>query len=325
MRALTHDQFGDPTEVLSITEIPQPDPGPGEVRVRMLLSPIHNHDLLTIRGAYGFKPTMPARAGTEAVGIIDMLGDGVDSLVLGQRVATGGTFGVWAEYFIAQASALVPIADAISDEVAAQLISMPFSAISLLDSLELNPGDWLVQNAANGAVGRLVAQLAAARGINVIGLVRRSAGIAELAAQKVGNIVATDTEEWTTQVHDFTGGAPIIAGVDAVGGASSGELLSLLAENSTLVVFGAMESPVMQINSSDIIFKQATLRGFWGSKVSTEMAAPKREALMGELIKHLGSGALTLPVEATYSFHEAGIAAQANSEPGRSGKIMLRP
>ncbi|KAA0974790.1 zinc-binding dehydrogenase [Paeniglutamicibacter gangotriensis] len=325
MRALMHSKFGDPAEVLTIENIPVPDPGPGEVRVRTLLSPIHNHDLWTIRGSYGFKPEFPARSGSEAVGIVDAMGEGVTGLEIGQRVATGGTFGVWAEYFIAKAAALIPVAEAIPDEVAAQLVSMPFSAISLVESLNLEEGDWLVQNAANGAVGRLVAQLAAARGINVIGLVRRSAGVEELSAQGIGNIVATDTEGWVDQVHAIAAGAPIIAGVDSVGGSASGEVLSLLAENGTLVVFGAMQSPVMEIGSGAVIFKQVTIRGFWGSKVSASMPAEKRRELMGELFKHLGAGDLTLPVEAIFSLEEAGAATQANFAPGRVGKIMLRP
>ena len=325
MRALMHNEFGDPAEVLSVQNIPVPDPGAGEVRVRTVLSPIHNHDLWTIRGSYGFKPEFPARSGSEAVGVIDALGEGVRGLEIGQRVVTGGTFGVWAEFFIAKAAALIPVADVIPDEVAAQLVSMPFSAISLVDSLNLKAGDWLVQNAANGAVGRLVAQLAKARGINVIGLVRRSAGIEELAAQGIGNIVATDNEGWINRVQDISAGAPIIAGVDSVGGSASGEVISLLAENGTLVVFGAMQSPVMEIGSGAVIFKQVTIRGFWGSKVSTSMPAEKRRALMGELFKHITDGVLTLPVEAIYSFEEAGAAAQANFAPGRVGKIMLRP
>ena len=325
MRALMHTTFGDPSEVLTVENVPVPEPGDGEVRVRLLLSPIHNHDLWTIRGTYGFKPELPARAGSEAVGVIDSIGAGVTELKVGQRVATGGTFGVWAEQFIAQAAALIPVDDSISDEVAAQLVSMPFSAISLLDSLKLNKGDWFVQNAANGTVGRLLAQLAQARGINVIGLVRRSAGIAELAAQGINNIVATDTDQWPAQVRAIAGDAHLGVGIDSVGGRASGEVLSLLAENATLVVFGAMASPIMEIGSGDVIFKQATVRGFWGSKVSTSMPAPQRGALLGELVGYISSGVLTLPVEASFSFDEAKTAAKANFTPGRTGKVMLHP
>ncbi|WP_394770815.1 zinc-binding dehydrogenase [Lacisediminihabitans sp.] len=325
MRALIHHSFGDPSEVLTVEDVATPEPGAGEVRVRTILSTIHNHDLWTIRGTYGFKPELPARAGTEAVGVIDALGEGVEGLTVGQRVVTGGTFGVWAEFFVAKAANLIPVAESIPDDVAAQLVSMPFSAISLLDSLDLSGGQWIVQNAANGAVGRLLAQLAAARGINVLGLVRRAAGVEELAAQGIGNIVATDTDDWKTRVRDIVGEAPLTVGVDSVGGAASGDVLSLLAENGTLVVFGAMQSPVMEISSGDVIFKQATIKGFWGSKVSASMPGEKRGALFTELITRLQDGTITLPVEATYSFEDARAASAANAVAGRVGKILLRP
>ncbi|ROQ37254.1 NADPH:quinone reductase-like Zn-dependent oxidoreductase [Frondihabitans sp. PhB188] len=325
MRAVVHTRFGEPSEVLTVDDVETPTPGPGEVLVRTVLSPIHNHDLWTIRGTYGFKPDLPARAGTEAVGTIEALGDGVTGVEVGQRVATGGTFSVWAEFFVAKAAALIPVPDGIADEVASQLVSMPFSAITLLDSLDLAEGDWLVQNAANGAVGRMVAQLAVARGINVVGLVRRAAGVDELEAQGIGNVVATDSDGWRDRVAAIVGGAPVLAGVDSVGGPASGEVLSLLSVNGTLVVFGAMQSPVMEISSGDVIFKQATVKGFWGSTVSSSMAPAKRGELLGELVRRIQDSTITLPVEATYSFDEARAASAANFEPGRAGKILLRP
>ncbi|WP_062310228.1 zinc-binding dehydrogenase [Demequina rhizosphaerae] len=325
MKALIHPEFGNPAQVLTVEEIPTPQPGRGEVRVRLTLSPIHNHDLLTVSGDYGFTPELPAPAGTEAVGVVDALGEGVTHLEVGQRVAVGGVFGVWAEQFVANAAALIPMPDSIPDEAAAQLIAMPFSAISLLDSLDLAAGDWMIQNAANGAVGRLVAQLAGARGINVVGLVRREAGIAELAAQGIERIVATDTDGWQERVAALTGGAPLKVGIDSVGGQASGDVLSQLAENGTLVIFGAMASPTMEIGSGDVIFKQATIRGFWGSKVSAAMSDADRGRLMGELLARLSDGTITLPVEATVAFADIADAVRAHYTPGRAGKVMLKP
>ncbi|WP_062526640.1 zinc-binding dehydrogenase [Demequina rhizosphaerae] len=325
MKALIHPEFGNPAQVLAVEEIPTPQPGPGEARVRLTLSPIHNHDLLTVSGDYGFTPKLPAPAGTEAVGVIDALGEGVTHLEVGQRVAVGGVFGVWAEQFVANAAALIPVPDSIPDEAAAQLVAMPFSAISLLDSLDLSEGDWMIQNAANGAVGRLVAQLAGARGINVVGLVRREAGIAELAAQGIERIVATDTDGWQDRVAALTGGAQVKVGIDSVGGRASGDILSQLAENGTLVIFGAMASPTMEIGSGDVIFKQATIRGFWGSKVSAGMSDADRGRLMGELLARLSDGSITLPVEATVAFDDIADAVRAHYTPGRAGKVMLKP
>ena len=325
MRALVQPQFGDPAEVLSVQEVPAPEPGPGQALVRVLLSPIHNHDLWTVRGSYGFKPEMPARAGTEAVGVVEALGEGVEHLQVGQRVATGGSFGAWAELIVAPAAGLIPVPDAISDEAASQLVSMPFSAIALLDSLEVSEGDWIVQNAANGAVGRLVAQLAAARGVRVLGLVRRADGVAELSEQGISDIVATDDDGWRDRVREVVGDAPIIAGVDSVGGSAAGDVVSLLADDSVLVVFGAMASPTLEISSGDVIFKQVVVKGFWGSKVFPAMDADKRARLMGELVSGITAGTLTLPVEKVYSLDEISDAARASAEPGRRGKVLLRP
>lgn len=325
MRALIHDTFGDPAEVLHVADVETPEPGPGEVRVRTVLASIHNHDLWTIRGTYGFKPELPARSGTEAVGVVDAVGEGVTTLQPGQRVVTGGTFGVWAEYFVAPAAALVPVPDGIDDEAAAQLISMPFSALSLLEYLDVAPGQWIAQNAANGAVGRLVAQFADARGVHVLGLVRRAEGIAELAAAGISGVVATDDDAWRDRVIEITGGAPIVAGVDSVGGSASDDVLSLLADDGTLVVFGAMASPTMSLSSGSVIFRQVTVKGFWGSKVSRAMDASARAALIGEVIRGVGDGSVTLPVAAVHSFDEASLAVRANFEPGRVGKLLLRP
>lgn len=324
MRALIHHTFGKPEEVLAVEDRPLPEPGPGQVRLRIVLSPIHNHDLWTVRGTYGFKPELPAASGTEALGVVDALGEGVENLTVGQRVATGGTFGAWSEYIVASAAGLIPIPESLPDESAAQLVSMPFSTMTLLQFLDVKEGDWIVQNAANGAVGRMLAQLAPARGVNVLGLVRRTAGIEELRAQGIENVVATDQEDWAEQAVALTGGAAIVAGVDSVGGASAGQVLSLLAEGGTLVAFGAMDSPTMEISSSDVIFKQATVKGFWGSKVIPALDPAVRSALFGELFQRIGDGTLTLPVAGVFDAADIAEAVQASGTPGRVGKVLLR-
>lgn len=324
MKALIHPTFGEPEDVLTLGEQQLPEPAAGQVRLRIVLSPIHNHDLWTVRGTYGFKPDLPARSGTEALGIVDAIGEGVEHLSIGQRVATGGTFGAWAEYIVATAAGLIPVPDGLSDESAAQLVSMPFSTISLLQFLDVNEGDWIVQNAANGAVGRMLAQLGQARGINVLGLVRRTDGVEELRAQGIENVIASDQDDWREQAARLIDGAPVVAGVDSVGGTASGDVLSLLSEGGTLVAFGAMNSPVMQIASSDVIFKQATVKGFWGSKVIQQIDPATRGALFGELIQRVTDGTLTLPVSGVFDAADVADAVRASQTPGRVGKVLLK-
>jgi NADPH:quinone reductase-like Zn-dependent oxidoreductase len=291
----------------------------------VVLATIHNHDLWTVRGTYGYKPELPARAGTEAVGIVDAVGAEVEGIEVGQRVATGGTFGAWAEYVIAKAGAVVPVPDSIPDEVAAQLIAMPFSAITLVDFLGVESGDVIAQNTANGAVGRLVAQIGASRGITVIGIVRRASDVGELASEGISNIVSTDDDGWKDRVRELAGDRPIRAAVDSVGGSAAGDLLHLLGEGGTLVSFGAMASDRMQLSSGDLIFKQAVVKGFWGSKVSAAMPGESQRALFGELFQLVGSGKLTLPVDSIHPLDDIADAVAASTRPGRVGKVLLRP
>lgn len=325
MRSAIHTAFGEPAEVLELGDRPIPQPGPGEVRVKTTLAPIHNHDLWTIRGRYGYRPDLPAIGGSEAVGIVDALGDDVEGVSNGQRVAVASVHGTWAEYFLAPARLLVPMPEAIPDETAAQLIAMPLSALMLLEFLEVDQGQWIVQNAANGAVGKTLAMLAAARGINVLNLVRRDAGVDELAALGIDHVVSTAQPEWQEIARAILGSGLARAGIDSIGGAASAALLGLLGEGGTLVSFGTMAGEPMQIDSGSLIFKQATVKGFWGSKVSLAMSADDKRRLVGELLQRTLAGELLLPVEAVYDLADAAQAAAASLQPARKGEVLLRP
>ena len=325
MLTITYDRFGDPADVLRTAEADAPVPAAGEALLRMSLSPIHHHDLWTIRGSYGVRPALPSGAGSEAVAVVEALGEGVEGYAVGDRVAATGITGAWAELFTAPASSLVPVPAELPDESAAQLVAMPFSAVSLLEHLDLAPGEVLVQNAATGAVGRLVAQFARLRGIRVISLVRRGSGVEELAAQGIGDVVATDRENWQEQARALIGEARVAAGLDSVGGEAAGQVLSLLGDGGRLVVFGAMGGSTMALPSGPIIFRDLKVEGFWGSRVSAEMAPEVRRRLIGEIFSGLLSGEVTLPVAATFPLEEVVDAVAATLTDGRQGKVLLRP
>ncbi|WP_303748691.1 zinc-binding dehydrogenase [Stenotrophomonas pigmentata] len=325
MRSAIHTTFGEPAEVLALGDSPIPQPGPGEVRIKTLLASIHNHDLWTVRGKYGYKPTLPAIGGSEAVGIVEALGEGVEGITIGQRVMAASVHGTWAEYFIAPARMVIPVPDGIVDEAAAQLIAMPLSALMLLEFLQAEPGQWIVQNTANGAVGKTLAMLAAARGVHVLGLVRRDAGVDELKALGIDNVLSTTQPDWKARAQALLGDTLAHAAVDSIGGQASADLVSLLGENGTLVSFGTMAGEAMQIPSGDLIFKQATVKGFWGSKVSQQMSVENKRRLVGELLQRVLSGELELPVQAIYGLGDVAEAVTASLLPGRKGKVLLRP
>lgn len=321
MKRAVYLEFGPPDKVLQAQDAERPQPGPGQVLVRMVLSPVHNHDLMTIAGQYGFKPSLPAVPGTEAVGVVAALGEGVTHLALGQRVA-GGAEAAWADFYLANAARLVPVPDQVDDETACQLVSMPLSAKMLLDSLDIAKGDWIVQNAANGAVGKMVAKYGAERGINVLGLVRREAAVDELAGQGIANVVATDAEGWQERARALTVGAPIVRAVESLGGDGAVQVLSVAADGAQLVSFGAMTGRPLKIAAGELLFRGITVKGFWAAKPPV---TPERIGqLLGELVVDAASGKLKLPIEAAYTIEQVAEAARASGEAGRKGKIAIR-
>lgn len=324
MRAASYTQFGKPSDVLSITDRPIPEPAPHEVRIKTVLATIHNHDLITIRGQYGDKPNLPAIAGSEALGVVDAIGSEVEGFEVGQRVAAASVHATWAEYFTAPAKMVFPIADAIDDEIAAQLIAMPLSALMLLEFLELKAGQWALLNAANGAVGKSFAMLAAARGVNSISLVRRAEAANSLKELGVAHVVDVSESDWQDQVRKIVGAAQIDAAVDSLGGEASNDLLTLLGSGGTLVSFGVMAGQPMVLNPSNLIFKEVVVKGFWGSKTSREMDSENKQRLINELIDRAVNNKLNLPLEGIYDLADIKKAVSGEVQKGKKGKVLLR-
>lgn len=312
MRALRYQKFGEPVDVVEPATVDAPTPGDGEVLVRVSLSPIHNHDLATIRGIYGVKPSLPAIGGSELVGTID-----------GKRVSVLAR-GAWAEYALAHRDGLVPIPDGIPDETAAQLLAMPLSAIVLFDELRVSKGEWIVQNAANGAVGRTLIAVAQKAGANVMNLVRREAAAGELRAGGAKHVVVQDGE-WVKRVRDETDGAPIARVVDSVCDENSITLNGLLAPDGEHVVFGALAKRALCVNPGTLIYGQTHIRGFWMIAWMNKASAQQKAAAVGRCLAMAAAGELWLPVAGTYPLKDATEALRAAETAGRPGKVLIAP
>ena len=326
MRSATYNNFGKPSEVLSVTDSPTPEPKDNEVRIKTILSSIHNHDLVTIKGEYGNKPELPATGGSEAVGTIDELGKDVEDFKKGQRVVVSGVQGTWAEYFIAPAQRIIPIPDAIGDEMAAQLIAMPMSALLLIEFLNIESGQWIIQNAANGAVGESMAMLAPERNINTINLVRSKKSEQELIDLGITkNNVVTEDDDWKEQVQEIVGDAKISGAVDAVGGKSGGELLSLLGKHGAMASLGSMSGEPLMINPSHLIFNLSKVKGFWASDLMQEISADDMQRLTQELIERAASGTLKLPTGGVYDLDDIQKAVSEQVQSEKKGKILIKP
>src|SRR5581483_1066272 len=195
MKSIRFHQFGEPAEVLKIEDVRKPEPGNGEVLLKMLARPINPSDLLTIQGLYGALPQLPATPGFEGVGIIETLGSGVEGFSVGQRVIPLGTPGTWQEYMIVRAKSMLPVPDPINNETAAQFVVNPVTAwVMVTEDLKVGKGEWLLQTAAGSTLGRIVIQIGKLRGFKTINIVRRREQIDEL--KQIGaNEVICSTDE----------------------------------------------------------------------------------------------------------------------------------
>ena len=322
MQAATYKSFGVPSNVLSIETTDIPEPQAGEVRVKLLLSPIHNHDLYLIRGQYGYKSPLPAIGGSEAVGTIDKLGAGVSGLHIGQRLAVSSTPSAWADYFVAKTQAVTPVPNDLPDELAAQILDMPMSALLALEKLGAKRGEWIVIDGANGAVGKVITQVAASHGIRVASLVGREAARADLVALGIGDVFVVSDKDWQANLKAAIGEARVAGGIDLVGGELAGEMLHFLSPGAVFLSFGQMSGEPMRLSASDVIYKELTIKGFWGAKEVPRVTPARRTELVQELIRLGATGKLKLPVAEIFPLARAAEATAA-SHKKRNGKVMI--
>lgn len=230
MRSVVADKLGEPSEVLHLQTRPLPEPGPGQVRIRVAAVPVHASDLHTIRGRYGFTPEFPTVPGIESVGVIDELGSGADGLTVGQRVVTIGVTGTWQEYVVADAGRVLPVPAGMSDSTAAQVLGSPLTAVILTgDELDVRQGEWLLQTAAGSTVGQSVIQLGAHVGFKTLNVVRRRSAVEDILALGGTAVICTEDEDVRERVADIAGHDGVSKAIDCVSGQVGADVSRALA------------------------------------------------------------------------------------------------
>jgi trans-2-enoyl-CoA reductase len=312
-----------PQDVIHAVPFDAPPLAPGQVLVAMLASPINPSDLLTLTGEYGMLPPLPATGGNEGVGRVSALGEGVTGLSLGQMVLLPIGAGTWVTHLVCDARRLVPLPEGADARQLSMLTVNPATAsLMLSEFVPLQPGDWVIQNVANSAVGGYLVQLARRRGLRTVNLVRRASAVAAVQAQG-GDVVLVDGDDIARRVHDATGGATIPLGIDAVGGAATDRLARCLAEGGTLVNYGMMSGEPCQVAPASFVFRDITLKGFWLAKWFRNASREAQRALYGELTQQVASGALHARIHATYPVERIQEAVAAAHAGERDGKILV--
>lgn len=321
-----------PQDVIEAVPFELPPLAPGQVRLEMLAAPINPSDVLTLTGQYGILPPLPAVGGNEGVAQVIEHGPGVSAPALGSVVLLPVGIGTWASHMNAEADKLMVLPEGV-DPVQLSMISInpPTAALMLSEFVDLAPGDWIIQNAANSGVGAAVIAIAKHRGLKTVNLVRRESLVQPLL-DAGADVVLVDTDNSTSEtntdtlaerVRAATQGAPIRLGIDAVGGDATRRLGEALSEKATLVNYGAMSGEPSVLSAQLLIFKQITVRGFWLAKWFQSATPEQIQEVFGTVTTLIAQQKLISPVHATYPLTDIKTAVETAAQGQRDGKVVL--
>jgi NADPH:quinone reductase-like Zn-dependent oxidoreductase len=286
---------------------------------------VNPSDLNIIEGTYGQLPPLPAILGNEGVGMVHEVGPEVLDLKVGDAVLPLAGGGLWASSVILDAAQLLRLPAGISLKQAAQLRINPATAELLLTSqVPLQEGDWIVQNAANSAVGLSVQQLATARGLHVLNLVRRPA--AEMICREHGasHVLLENDPAVRQRAEAFFGENRPKLALNAVGGESALLVAGMLAQGGTCVTFGAMSKKKLSLPNRFLIFQELHFKGFWLSGWLQNAAYAEVQALYARLANEIAAQRLRLPVQHVFALADIHQALSAAQKLERNGKILLQ-
>ena len=314
-----------PQASIAAVEFTLPPLGPGQVLIKVLAAPINPSDVLTLTGVYGMLPPLPAIGGNEGVGVIAECGPGVSSPAIGQTVLLPVGAGTWSTHMVADAAKLMPLPNGVDPlQLAMMTVNPPTAHLMLQEFVDLEPGEWVIQNAANSGVGEYLIQLAKIRGLKTVNVVRRESAVAAVKAMG-GDVVLVDSSGLPKQVKEATAGAKIRLAIDAVGGKSTDNLANCLTEGGVLVNYGMMSGEPCTVSPSSFVFRDVTLRGFWLALWFRKATPPQQMAVFGELAKLIATGKLKARVQATYDISQIKEAVAAAAAGERDGKILMVP
>ncbi len=316
--------IGPAHDVVRAVEVPEPGaPAADEIVVRMLACSINPADLLLIEGKYASRPDVPSRLGIEGAGRVEAVGSEVEHLSVGDLVMSLGRTN-WAHQVVLKGTQAIKLPDDTDFEQAAMLKVNAATAYRMLqDYVDLTPGDWVIQNAANSGVGVNLIRLAAYRGLRTVNVVRRRELIEPLMDQGA-DVVVLDGDDLAERVHAATGNADIRLAVDAVAGPGVARLADCLATGGTIVNYGLLSGKPCEISADHLVFKGITLTGFWLASIASQLSYDALAQMYSNLAERVRDSTLHAPIEARYPLEELQEALRHAGTYGRGGKVILK-
>ena len=327
-KAVSFEKFGNPKNVLKITETPLKAPTANQVLVKFIASPINPSDLNIISGTYA--DSKPGVAGNEGVAQVVQAGQNA-KLKVGDRVIPAKSgLGTWRDYGVFEENEFHQVPSDISTDDACTMAVSSSSALRMLEDFEkLKSGDVIIQNGANSATGQALTSLAASKGVRIINVVRdgRSANDYENLHSRMqdngAHLVVTDrylkTPQFRRLISDLP--APKLA-LNSVGGDSATEMARVLAPGGTLVTYGGLSFKPVTIPSSLFIYKGIQLKGFWLNQWLKQNSEEQKLQMYNTVYDYIRGGHLKSWIE-SWDFSQFENALARSAEPYRDRKIVL--
>ena len=318
-----HEVHGAPREVLRVVEQDPGDPAEGEVVVRMEAAAMHIADLRTIEGAATFRRPLPRTPGFEGIGRVERAGRDA-GFAPGDRVFPPLGSGTFRERLRCRGADCLPAPEGDAAQLALLTVNGPTAAVLLEDFAALQPGDWLVQNAANASCGRYLIRLARLAGVRTVNIVRRPEMVDELLALG-GDAVLVDGPDLAARVRAATGGVAPRLGVDAVAGAATQRIAECLAPESPLVCYGAMGGAPCEIDFYLMFREGIVLHGLSFVRQLQRRRPDEVRALYARLAGLMADGTLAARIAAVYPLDRIVEACEhaARSGAERDGKVII--
>ncbi|HLL81146.1 MAG TPA: zinc-binding dehydrogenase [Longimicrobium sp.] len=337
MRAIVLERHGGPG-VLRVRDVPEPQPGVGEVRVRVECIGVNYAEVLSRKGLYGWAPALPYTPGMEAAGTIDALGAGVEGRAVGERVIVGAQYGAYAEKVVVpQRQALPAIAGFSAEESAALAVNYLTAWVALMEMARLRPTDRVLVTAAAGGVGTAAVQIASRFGCVTVGMAGSDAKLETIRAVGAEAAVNYRGAGFQARLREASGPGGFDVVLEVVGGEVFRAVWPVLAPFGRVVVAGFASLALQRWNplswlrtwrdmpKADIRSLAPSSHGFMATHIGYLLDDPPRLArVWGELMAFVAAHGIRPVVGATFSFDEMPAAHRLMESRASTGKIVVR-
>lgn len=324
MRALLCQETGGP-DTLVVATLPVPEPGPGQIRVKVQAAGLNFFDTLLIRGKYQQKADFPFSPSAEFAGIADRIGPDVAGFAQGARVMGWIGWGAARDYVIVDAARLLPIPDGVRDDAAAGLAVTYGTALhGLLTRGNLQAGETVAVLGAAGGAGQAAIEVAKLLGARVIACASSAEKLAQakrLGADEGVNYAETDLKQ---ALKDLTGGQGVDVVYDPVGGDLAEPALRATAWGGRYLVIGFASGDIPKIPANLLLVKGSSLVGVhWGEHAVRAPSILRDE--LRQLLEYAAEGRLNPQIHGRYGLEEAAAAFAVIENRQAQGKVLLIP